>query len=93
MCVDLVSDIADEERRCEEFAASVLLPSAAVLQFVDEVSTGEDGFSMARKVAAKFKVSIRAAAVWTFRHGMRPLLFGSAHHRFQYADSGNGNFA
>lgn len=72
VCVDLAGDAADEERWCEEFAASVLLPSDAVLQFVDEVSPEEDGFGLAKKTAAKFKVSIRAAAVQLIRLGIAP---------------------
>ena len=67
VCVDLASDSADEERWCEEFAASVLLPRDAVLQFVNEVSPEKDGFVLAKKTASKFKVSIRAAAVRLIR--------------------------
>ena len=72
VCVDLVSDVTDEERWCEEFAASVLLPREAVLQFVGQVPAGEDGFGLAKKVAAKFKVSIRAAAVRLIRLEVAP---------------------
>ena len=72
VCVDLVSEVADEERWCEEFAASILLPREAVLQFVDEVSPEDDGFGLAKKVAAKFKVSIRAAAVRLIRLKIAP---------------------
>ncbi len=71
-CVDLVSDVADEERWCEQFAASVLLPRESVLQFVDQIPAGEDGFGVAKKVAAKFKVSIRAAAVRLIRLQVAP---------------------
>ena len=71
VCVDLVSDIANEERWCEQFAASVLLPREAVLRFVDQVPA-EDGFGLAKKVAVKFKVSIRAAAVRLIRLQVAP---------------------
>ena len=72
VCVDLVSEVTDEERWCEEFAASVLLPRETVLQFVGQVPAGEDGFGLAKKVAAKFKVSIRAAAVRLIRLEVAP---------------------
>ena len=72
VCVDLVGEIANEERWCEQFAASVLLPREAVLRFVDEVPAEEDGFVLAKKVAAKFKVSIRAAAVRLIRLEIAP---------------------
>ena len=72
VCVDLVSEVTDEERWCEEFAASVLLPREAVLQFVGQVPAGENGFGLAKKVAAKFKVSIRAAAVRLIRLEVAP---------------------
>ena len=72
VCVDLVSDVTDEERWCEEFAASVLLPREAVLQFVGQVPAGENGFGLAKKVAAKFNVSIRAAAVRLIRLEVAP---------------------
>ena len=72
MCVDLGSDVAGEERWCEEFAASALLPRDAVLRFVNEVSEDEDHFGLARKVAEKFKVSIRAAAIRLIRLDIVP---------------------
>lgn len=72
VCLDLVSDIANEERWCEQFSASVLLPREAVLQFVDQVPAEEDGFGLAKQVAAKFKVSIRAAAVRLIRLQVAP---------------------
>lgn len=71
-CFDLVSDTANEERWCEQFAASVLLPREAVLLFVDQIPAEEDGFDLAKKVAAKFKVSIRAAAVRLIRLQVAP---------------------
>lgn len=63
LCVDISGDSGHEERWCEEFAASVLLPAHAVLKFVDELSDKGEGFGLAKNVAARFKVSIRAAAV------------------------------
>jgi Zn-dependent peptidase ImmA (M78 family) len=72
LCVDLGSDFANEERWCEEFAASVLLPKRAVLQFLGEVSAGEDYVGLAKKLAAKFKVSIRAAAIRLIRLEVAP---------------------
>lgn len=57
-----------EERWCEEFAASVLMPPDDVLKFVDEAQSSlEDAFDLAREVAAHFKVSIRAAAIRLIR--------------------------
>ncbi|MYD04286.1 MAG: ImmA/IrrE family metallo-endopeptidase [Acidimicrobiia bacterium] len=67
VCVDLSGEATEEERWCEEFAASVLLPRDAVLQFVEEASPDEDGFALAKKTASRFKVSIRAAAVRLIR--------------------------
>ncbi len=67
VCVDLSGEATEEERWCEEFAASVLLPRDAVLQFVEEASPDEDGFALAKKTSSRFKVSIRAAAVRLIR--------------------------
>ena len=72
VCVDLASDISDEEPWCEEFVASVILPQGAVLRFVEEVSGDENSFGLAKKVAARFKVSIRAAAVRLIRLEVAP---------------------
>jgi Zn-dependent peptidase ImmA (M78 family) len=61
------SDIA-EERWCEEFAASALLPRLAVLEFADATAPStQSGFDLAVEVASKFNVSIRAAAIRLIR--------------------------
>jgi Zn-dependent peptidase ImmA (M78 family) len=61
------SNIA-EERWCEEFAASALLPRSLVLEYVEEAKPlAEDGFELAKEVADHFKVSIRAAALRLIR--------------------------
>lgn len=57
-----------EERWCEEFAASVLLPRGPFLESVAEFPPeAKDRFELARLVAEEFKVSIRAAAVRLIR--------------------------
>ena len=59
--------VVDEERWCEEFAAAVLLPRSAVFQFMDSVGADRDGFDLAKELAAKFGVSLRAAAIRLIR--------------------------
>lgn len=60
-----------EERWCEEFAASVLLPKDAVMDFVDVASlSASDGFELSESLASKFNVSIRAAAIRLIRLGI-----------------------
>jgi Zn-dependent peptidase ImmA (M78 family) len=57
-----------EERWCEEFAASALLPRRAVMEFAYETRPQTDGgFDLAKEVAEHFNVSIRAAAVRLIR--------------------------
>ena len=53
----------DEERWCEELAASALLPRKAVLGFMETDGRELEGFDLAKKTASRFGVSIRAAAV------------------------------
>ena len=63
---------ADEERWCEQLAASSLLPRKAVLEFVETDGKQLEGFDLARKAASRFGVSIRAAAVRLAELGAAP---------------------
>ena len=51
------------ERWCERTAAAVLLPAPAVRAAVPTDLSGDEAYQSARKLAGRFKVSVRAAAI------------------------------
>lgn len=60
-----------EERWCEEFAATALLPREAVEEYVEDTrALYEDGFALSKAVAEHFNVSIRASALRLIRLGL-----------------------
>jgi Zn-dependent peptidase ImmA (M78 family)/transcriptional regulator with XRE-family HTH domain len=62
-----------DERWCEEFAASFLLPADAVQQVLTELMIPEPrSVEDVRKVASRFRVSLRAVAVRLIHLGLAP---------------------
>ena len=51
------------ERWCESTAAAVLLPASAVRADVPTETSSEEAYQAARRLARRFKVSVRAAAI------------------------------
>ena len=51
------------ERWCETTAAAVLLPASAVRADVPKETSNEEAYQAARRLASRFKVSVRAAAI------------------------------
>lgn len=69
------------ERWCERFAAAFLLPAEAFKSMAGALGLGVDtdernAFSLISRIARRFKVSLRAAAIRAGETGVRPRLFG-----------------
>lgn len=99
-CAGFFSPLASDrslrlERWCEEVAASVLLPRTVLEQLVRERYGSGDlpirDFDGVRRVAEKFNVSIRAAAVRLIRLNLAPgELYGLVEERAQVVDRPSG---
>ena len=51
------------ERWCETAAAAVLLPASTIRAAVKKETSSEEAYETARRLASRFKVSVRAAAI------------------------------
>ncbi len=92
---DTTSTLLRLERWCEEVASAALLPRDAIEREVRErLGPGEQPaqtFDQVRRIAERFKVSIRAAAIRLIRLELAPVeVYGAVESRAQFVDRPQG---